>query len=85
ISSTDICATVNKIPGVFAALIKNTPAFFQEIESNDMAVKCLGGQIKGYALSSNKVLTFPNAVINTDIEFNQCLAKVNVLAKEINA
>jgi hypothetical protein len=39
----------------------------------------VGGQIKGYALSGKKVLTFLNADNSTSIPSNQRLAKVRML------
>ena len=76
----DACAEVNKIPGVYAAVITepNTP----KVEDEDLYVRCLGGQIKGYALSNKKVMTFLNANCSTSIPSNQRLAKVRVLKTE---
>ena len=78
-NNVDVCKTVNKIPGVYAVLITNSFSACRETENEDLYVRCLGGQIKGYALSSKKVMTFLNADRSTSIPSNQCLAKVRVL------
>jgi ribose 5-phosphate isomerase B len=78
INGIEACAEVNKISGVCAALIAESSDFCPEIEDEDLYVRCLGGQIKGYALSKKKVMNFLNADCTTSIPSNQRLAKVRV-------
>jgi ribose 5-phosphate isomerase B len=79
-NGVEACAAVNKIPGVCAAIIKKPDTL--EVEDEDLYVRCLGGQIKGYALSNKKVMTFLNADCPTRISSNHRLAKVRVLKRE---
>jgi len=74
------CEAANKIPGVCAALITDSYLNDQEGKYGDY-VKCLGGQINGYALSSKKIMTFLNADRSAGIPSNQYLAKVKVLGR----
>lgn len=76
------CEAANKIPGVCAALINEPFANGQEEKDNDVYVRCLGGQIKGYALSKKKVMTFLNAESSAIKQTNQRLAKVRMLGRE---
>lgn len=78
----EACCEVNKIPGVCAAVITEPNAPGVETANEDVYVRCLGGQIKGYALSQKKVLTFLNADFTTSIPSNQQLAKVRMLKRE---
>lgn len=80
----EACAEVNKIPGVCASLIAESADPCPEVEDEDLYVRSLGGQVKGYALSKKKVMTFLNADCPTSIPSNQCLAKVRVLGTNIN-
>ncbi len=73
------CTEVNKIPGICAALITEPSGFCVKIGDEDLYVRCLGGQIKGYALSKKKVMNFLNADCVTSIPTNQRLAKMRVL------
>jgi ribose 5-phosphate isomerase B len=75
------CEAANKIPGVCAALITDSFAIGQEEKDDDVYVRCLGGQVKGYSLSGKKVMTFLNADSSTSIESNQRFAKVRVLGR----
>ncbi len=81
----EACAEVNKIPGVCAAVITEPTAPGLETGNEDVYVRCFGGQIKGYALSKKKVLTFLNADCPTNIPSNQQLAKVRMLKRENKA
>jgi len=78
----EACAVINKVPGVCAAIIAEpyTPA--GEVKDEDLYVRCLGGQIKGYALSRKKVMTFLNADFSSVIPSNQYFAKVRVLGRD---
>ena len=80
----EACAEVNKIPGVCAAVITEPSAPSEGVGDEDLYVRCLGGQIKGYALSRKKVMAFLNADRPTSIPSNQRLAKVNVLGRDYN-
>lgn len=84
VNSIAACTVINKIPGVCAAIIAEpfTPA--EEVKDEDLYVRCLGGQIKGYSLSRKKVMTFLNADYSATIPSNQLLAKVRVLGGEFN-
>ena len=72
------CEAANKIPGVCAALITDSNVIDKK-EKDDDYVRCLGGQVKGYSLSSKKVMTFLNNDYSASIPTNQRLAKVKVL------
>jgi ribose 5-phosphate isomerase B len=76
------CKAANKIPGVCAALIVEPFTPCKEVEDEDLFVRCLGGQVKGYALSKKKVMTFLNADCSTNMLSNQRLAKVRVLNRD---
>jgi ribose 5-phosphate isomerase B len=80
-NGVEACESVNKIPGVCAALITDSNMTGQN-EKDDDYVKCLGGQIKGYALSNKKVMTFINADGYTSIPTNQRLAKLRGLGRD---
>lgn len=84
VSGIEACAEVNKISGVCASLIAEPSDPCPEVEDNDLYVRCLGGQVKGYALSKRKVMTFLNADCPTRIPSNQRLAKVSVLGTNKN-
>jgi ribose 5-phosphate isomerase B len=75
----EACAEVNKISGVCAALIAESFDSYPEVENEDLYVRCLGGQVKGYAISGKKVMTFLNSDSPAILPSNQCLAKVRVL------
>ena len=74
-----VCSEVNKIPGVCAAIITKPSDPTGEIGDKDLYVMCLGGQVKGYALSRKKVMTFLNADCPTSFSSNQRLAKLRLL------
>lgn len=76
------CEAVNKIPGVCAALITDSSSIGQEEKDDDEYIRCFGGQIKGYALSNKKVMTFLNDNSSVSIPSNQRLAKVRLLGRE---
>jgi ribose 5-phosphate isomerase B len=78
------CAVINKISGVCAAVIAEPYTPGEEVKDEDLYVRCLGGQIIGYALSRKKVMTFLNADTPITIQSNQLLAKVKVLGREFN-
>ncbi|MGM0377642.1 MAG: RpiB/LacA/LacB family sugar-phosphate isomerase [Bacteroidota bacterium] len=79
LNGVEACAEVNKIPGVCATVISEPTATSVEAGDEDLYVRCIGGQIKGYALSGKKVLTFLNADNSAGIPSNQQLAKVRML------
>ncbi len=76
-----VCKAVNKIPGVCAVLITEPFVPCREAEHEDLYVRCVGGQIKGYALSNKKIMSFLNADCTTSIPSSQRLAKVRVLGR----
>jgi ribose 5-phosphate isomerase B len=69
----------NKIPGARAALITDSFSAHQGVEDDDMNVMCLGGQITGYSLSLELVLTFLKARFKREDRFNRRLEKVAML------
>jgi ribose 5-phosphate isomerase B len=71
----------NKIPGVRAALITDNFSAHQGVEDDDMNIICLGGQITGYALSEELVVTFLNATFKGEERFIRRLRKVETLEK----
>jgi ribose 5-phosphate isomerase B len=84
VNGIEACAEVNKIPGVCAAVITEPSDQCNEVGVDDLYVRCIGGQIKGYALSRKKVMTFLNADCPTRIASNQRLAKVRVMGRDYN-
>jgi len=84
LNGIEACAEVNKISGVCAALIAESSDPYAEVENEDLYVRCLGGQVKGYALSRKKVMTFLNADCPTSRSSNQRFAKVRVLGRDYN-
>ena len=84
LNGIETCAEVNKIPGVCAALIAEPSDSCVKVEDEDLYIRCIGGQIKGYALSKKKVMTFLNADCPASIPSNQRLAKVRVLGGDYN-
>jgi len=80
----EACAVINKVPGVCAAIIAESYTLGKEVQNEDLYVRCIGGQIKGYALSRKKVMTFLNADKPTIVPSNQLLAKVKLLGREFN-
>lgn len=79
LNGIEACTEMNKIPGVCATVITEPIAPGAEPGNEDFFVRCVGGQIKGYALSSKKVMAFLNADRSTRISSNQRLAKVRML------
>jgi ribose 5-phosphate isomerase B len=84
VNGIEACAEVNKISGVCASLIAESSDSCPEVEVQDLYVRCLGGQVKGYALSRKKVMNFLNADCPTGIPSNQRLAKVRLLGTNKN-
>ncbi len=82
INGLEACAEVNKIPGVCATVMTEPTAPGTKTGDEDLYVRCIGGQVKGYALSKKKVLTFLNADCSTSIESNQRLAKVRLFKRK---
>lgn len=80
-SVAEACKAANKIPGVFAVLITEQLPYYAE-EDEDLYVRCLGGQVTGYALSEKKVMNFLNAGYSSGIPSNHRLAKVKALKRE---
>ena len=72
----------NKIPGIRAALITDSFSAHQGVEDDDMNIICLGGQITGYSLSLELVLTFLKATFKSEERFNRRLSKVELLEKK---
>lgn len=78
-NNVEACKAANKIPGVCAVLITEPFAPEKETVDEDLYVRCIGGQVKGYALYSKKVMTFLNADSLTNVPSNQRLAKMRML------
>lgn len=78
------CETANRIPGVRAAVITETSGTCDEVEKEDLYIRCLGGQVKGYSISKKKVMTFLNAGHSASLPSNQRLAKVTKLVTDHN-
>jgi len=78
-SGVGACVVANKVHGVRAALITDSFSAHQGVEDDDMNVMCLGGQITGYNLALELVLTFLNARFKGDERFIRRLAKVAAL------
>lgn len=81
-SGVGACVAANKISGVRAALIMDTFSAHQGVEDDDMNVMCLGGQVTGYALSWDLVVTFLNARFKKHERFIRRLEKVATLDKD---
>jgi ribose 5-phosphate isomerase B len=81
-SGVGACIVANKISGVRAALIMDTFSAHQGVEDDDMNVMCLGGQVTGYALSWDLVITFLNARFKKHERFIRRLEKVATLDRD---
>jgi ribose 5-phosphate isomerase B len=81
-SGIGACVAANKVHGVRAALITDSFSAHQGVEDDDMNVICLGGQVTGYQLSWELVLTFLNARFKGEERFIRRLTKVAALEKE---
>jgi ribose 5-phosphate isomerase B len=81
-SGVEACAAANKIPGVFAVLITEHYTPYKTEEDEDLYVRCLGGQVTGYALSDKKVMNFLHTGYSAGIPSNHRLAKVKALKRE---
>ncbi len=84
LNNIEACAEINKLPGVCAAIVTEKTDFYSGVEVEDLYVRCIGGKIKGYALSKKKVMTFLNADSPNSIPTNQRLAKMRVLEGDYN-
>jgi ribose 5-phosphate isomerase B len=84
LNGIEACAEVNKISGVCAGLIAEPSGPCPEVEDKELYVRCLGGQVKGYALSKKKVMTFLNADSPNSIPSNHRIAKMRVLGRNYN-
>jgi ribose 5-phosphate isomerase B len=82
-SGVGACVATNKITGIRAALITDIFSSHQGVEDDNMNVMCLGGQVTGYALSLDLVMSFLNACFIDDDRFTRRLAKVADLEKEM--
>jgi ribose 5-phosphate isomerase B len=72
----------NKIKGIRAALITDSFSAHQGVEDDNMNIMCLGGQITGYSLSLELVLTFLKADFRSEERFKRRLRKVELLEKK---
>jgi len=81
-SGVGASVAANKIPGVRAALITDSFSAHQGVEDDDMNILCLGGQITGYSLSLELVLTFLKADFREEERFKRRLRKVGLLEKK---
>jgi len=80
-SGVGACVAVNKIPNIRSSLITNSFSAHQGVEDDDMNIICLGGQITGYDLALELVLTFLNASFKGEERFKRRLTKVEALEK----
>jgi ribose 5-phosphate isomerase RpiB len=78
----EACSAINKIPGVFAVLYTERYMSKKVEEDEDLYVRCLGGQVTGYALSDKKTMNFLNPGYSSGIPSNHRLAKVKALKRE---
>ena len=83
-SGVGACVAANKVAGVRAALIADSFSAHQGVEDDDMNVMCLGGQITGYNLACELVLTFLSARFKGEERFTRRLAKIEALENENN-
>jgi ribose 5-phosphate isomerase B len=81
-SGVGASVAANKIRGVRAALITDSFSAHQGVEDDDMNILCLGGQITGYSLSLELVLTFLKADFREEERFKRRLRKVGLLEKK---
>lgn len=84
-SGVGACVAANKVHGVRAALISDYFSAHQGVEDDDMNVMCLGGQVTGYSLSWDLVVTFLNSHFLEDERFIRRLSKVAALEKEMKS
>jgi len=78
-SGVGACVAANKVYGVRAALITDSFSAHQGVEDDNMNVMCLGGQVIGYQLSWDLVLTFLNAQFKGEERFIRRIEKVSAL------
>jgi ribose 5-phosphate isomerase B len=81
-SGVGASVAANKVPGVRAALITDAFSAHQGVEDDDMNVLCLGGQITGYSLALELVLTFLKANFKGEERFKRRLEKMKALEKK---
>ena len=81
-SGVGASVTANKVPGVRAALITDAFSAHQGVEDDNMNVLCLGGQITGYSLALELVLTFLKANFKGEERFKRRLEKMEALEKK---
>ena len=82
-SGVGASVAANKIPGVRAALITDSFSAHQGVEDDDMNVMCLGGQVTGYDLSWDLVLSFLKENFKGEERFKRRLDKVGALEKKM--
>lgn len=78
-SGVGACFTVNKIPGVRAALITDVYSAHQGVEDDNMNIICLGGRVLGSELAVELVRTFLSAEYLALPRYERRLEKVRQL------
>jgi len=81
-SGVGACVAANKVDGVRAALITDSFSAHQGVEDDNMNVMCLGGQVIGYALAWDLVMTFLNAHFKGDERFRRRIEKMRAQKME---
>ena len=74
--------TVNKIPGIRAAICHDGYSAHQGVEHDDMNVLVLGARVIGIALAQDLAKLFLDAQFIDDERFKRRLAKVEKLEKQ---
>jgi sugar-phosphate isomerases, RpiB/LacA/LacB family len=78
-SGVGACVAANKVHGVRAALITDPFSAHQGVEDDNMNIICLGGNVIGYSLALELIMTFLNANFKGTERYIRRLEKVSAL------
>jgi ribose 5-phosphate isomerase B len=80
-SGVGVCAAVNKLPGVRAAICHDTYSAHQGVEHDDLNVLCLGGRIIGQALAAEVTRAFIGARFSGEERHRRRLEKLKAIER----
>lgn len=80
-SGVGACIAANKVAGVRACLIMDGFSAHQGVEDDDMNIICLGGNVVGFFLARELVITFLGAEFKGDERFRRRLQEIDNLEK----
>jgi len=84
-SGVGVCAAVNKMPGIRAAICHDTYSAHQGVEHDDMNVLCLGSEIVGAELAGELVRAFLGATYDGGERYQRRLDKVNEMERTMKS